>query len=63
MYTVGDFSFGCLPEDEQLLVIPFVMRTLRKTGLGECDVGSLHTEDEDVTEVRLCVLCMSGLSS
>ena len=34
VYMVGDFNFGRLPEDEQLLVVPFVMRTLRKAGLG-----------------------------
>ena len=33
---LGDFSLGRLPEDEQLLVVPFVMRTLRMAGLGEC---------------------------
>ena len=38
VYIVGDFSFGLLPEDEQLLVI-FVMKTLPMAGLGECDVG------------------------
>ena len=53
VYMVGDFSFGLLPEDEQLLVIPFVMKTLRMAGLGECDVGPLHPEDKEVTEVRL----------
>ena len=29
VYLVGDFSFERLREDEQLLVVPFVMRTLR----------------------------------
>ena len=29
VYMVGDSSFGRLPEDEQLVVIPVVMRTLR----------------------------------
>ena len=53
MYTVDDIIFGHLPEDEQLLVIPFVMRTLGMTGLGTCDVEPLHPEDEEVTEVRL----------
>ena len=38
-----DFSFGRLPEDELLLMIPFVM-----AGMGECDVSSLHPEDEEV---------------
>ena len=42
VYLVGDFSFGRLPEDEQLLVVPFVMRTLRMAGLGECPFGPLH---------------------
>ena len=42
-----------LPEDEQLLLIQFVMRNLRMAGLGGCDVGSLHPEDEEVTEERL----------
>ena len=49
IYMVGDFSFGRLPEDEQLLVIPFVMRSLHMAGLDECDVGPLHPEDEEVT--------------
>ena len=38
IYLVGDFSFGRLPEDEQLLVVPFVMRTLRIAGLGDTSV-------------------------
>ena len=42
IYLVGDFSFGRLPEDEQLLVVPFVMRTLRMAGLGECPLDPLH---------------------
>ena len=50
---VGDFSFAHLSEDEQLLVIPFVMRTLPMVGLGECTLGPLHPEDEEVTEVWL----------
>ena len=39
--------------DEQLLVVPFVMRTLRMAGLGECPFGPLHSEDEEATEIRL----------
>ena len=39
IYLVGDFSFGRLPEDEQLCM----------AGLGECPLGSLHPEDEEVT--------------
>ena len=54
IYLVGDFSFGCLPEDKQLLVVPFVMRTLRMAGLGECSFDPLHPEDEEVTGIRLC---------
>ena len=50
---LGDFSFGLLSEDVQLLVIPFVMTYLRMAGLGGCDVGPLHPEDKEVTEVRL----------
>ena len=53
MNLVGDFSFGRLPEEEQLVVVPFVMRTLRMAGLGECSLDPLHPEDEEVTEVRL----------
>ena len=53
IYLVGDFSFGRLPKEEQLVVIPFVMRTLRMAGLGECAFGPCHPEDEEVTEVRL----------
>ena len=44
----GDFSFGFLPEDEQLLIIPLVMRILCMAGLGKCYVGPLHPEDEEV---------------
>ena len=32
IYLVGDSSFGHLPEDEQLLVVPFVRRTLHMAG-------------------------------
>ena len=53
VYLVGDFTFERLPEDEQLLVVPFVMRTLRMAGLGECPFGPLHPEDEEATEIRL----------
>ena len=53
IYHKGDFSFISLPEEEQLVVIPFVMRTLRMAGLGECAFGPLHPEDEEVTEIRL----------
>ena len=56
VYLVGDFSFDRLHDNEQLLAIPFVRRTLRVAGLGECDVGPLHPEDEEVTEVRLRML-------
>ena len=51
IYLVGDFSFGRLPENEQLLVVPFVMRTLRMAGLGECPFGPLHPEDAESTEI------------
>ena len=52
-YLVGDFSFTRLHEEEQLVSIPCVMRTLRMDGLRECAFGPLHPEDEEVTEVRL----------
>ena len=48
IYLVGYFSFGGLPQDEQLLVVPFVMRTLRMVGLREYPFGSFHPEDEEV---------------
>ena len=47
------YTFGRLPEEEQLVVIPFLMRTLRMAGLGESSYGLLHPEDEEVTEIRL----------
>ena len=53
IYLTGDFSFGRLPEEEQLVVIPLLMRTLRMGGLGERSFGPLHPEDEEVTEIRL----------
>ena len=52
VYLVFDFSFGRLSEDEQLLVVPFIMRILHMTGLGECPFGPLHLEDGD-TGIRL----------
>ena len=52
-YLESGFSIDRLPEDKQLLVIPFMMRTLRMAGLGECAFGPLHPEDEEVTEVCL----------
>ena len=36
IYLTGDFSFGRLPEEEQLVVIPLLMRTLR---MGERSFG------------------------
>ena len=45
IYLVGDFSFGRLPEEEQLVVVPFVMRTLHMAGLGECSFAPLHPEE------------------
>ena len=53
VYLTGDFSFGRLPEEEQLVVIPLLMRTLRMGGLGERSFGPLHPEGEEATEVRL----------
>ena len=53
VYVVDNFSFGRLPEDEQLLVVPFVMRTLRMAGLGECSFGPPHPEYEEVARIRL----------
>ena len=53
IYLTGDFSFGRLPEEKQLVVIPLLMRTLRMAGLGERSLGPLHPEDEKVTEIRL----------
>ena len=55
IYLVGDFSFGRLPEDEQLLGVPFVMCTLRMAGLGECPIiiSPLHPEDKEIAEIRL----------
>ena len=53
IYLVSDFSFGRLPVEVQLIVIPFVMQTLRMASLGECSFGPLYPEDEEVTEVRL----------
>ena len=50
IYLEGDFSFDRLPEEEQLVVIPFVMRTVSMAGLGECFFGPLHLI---ITEVRL----------
>ena len=50
---VGDFSFKPLPEDEQLLVVSFVMRTLRMAGLGECPFGPLHPEGEEAAGMTL----------
>ena len=50
---MSNFSFGRLPEEEQLAVFPFVMRTLPMAGLGECAFDPLHPEDEEITEVRL----------
>ena len=52
IYLVGDFSFDRLPEEEQIVVIPFVMRALRMAGLRECSFGTLYP-DEEVTEVWL----------
>ena len=49
MDVVSDFSFERSPEDKQLLAIPIVMRTLRIVGLDECNVGSLHPKDEEIT--------------
>ena len=53
IYLTGDFSFNRLPEEEQLVAIPFLMQTLRMVGLGERSFGPLHPEDEEVTEIRL----------
>ena len=48
MYFVDDLSFWRLPEDEQHLIIPFVMRTTRMAVLVEFNDGPSHPE-EDVT--------------
>ena len=38
-YLVGDFRLGGLPEDEQLLVTPFVMQNLHMAGLRSVPLG------------------------
>ena len=49
---------SAMTANEQLLVILFMMRTLRMAGLGECDFGPLlRPEDEEVIEVRLFMAC------
>lgn len=45
----GLFQLQALqPEDEQLHDISVVMRTLHMAGLGECDIGSLYPENDEV---------------
>ena len=39
IYLTGDFIIDRLPEEEQLVVIPLLMRTLRMAGLGERSFG------------------------
>ena len=34
-----DFYFSRLPEDEQVLVLPVMLKTLRMCGVGECRIG------------------------
>ena len=53
VYLMDDFRISRLPNNEQILVVRFVMRTLRTAGLGECPFGHLHPEDEDVARIRL----------
>ena len=48
VYLTVDFSFGRLPEEEQLVVITFLKRTLCMAGLGERSYDLLQ-----VTEIRL----------
>ena len=54
IYHKGNFSFVCLSEEEQLVVIPFLMWTLRIAGLGERSFGPLHPEDEVRDTAAVC---------
>ena len=53
MCSVGDLHFPRVPEAEQLLVVPFIMKSLRMYGWKwSCTVEELHTEDEVVAEIH-----------
>ena len=59
VYLVGDFNFSHVPDNDQLLVAPFIMRPLHLTEIGECTVGLQLSEDdgvEEITGVKLCYI-------
>ena len=39
LFFSDDFSFARLPEDEQLVVLPVMLKSLRMSGVGECHFG------------------------
>lgn len=47
------FYFPRLPEDEQLLALPVMLKSLRMFGVGECHRGVRLPEDSEVLKKQL----------
>ena len=48
LFFSDDFYFARLPEDEQLMVFPVMLNSLRRSGVGECHFGVRLPEDSEV---------------
>ena len=47
LFFSDDFYFPRLPEDEQLLVLPVMLKSLRMSGVGKCRIGVRLPEDSE----------------
>ena len=52
LFFSDDFYFARLPEDEQLMVLPVMLKSLRMSGVGECHFGVRLPENSDVLQMR-----------
>ena len=52
LFFSDDFCFACLSEDEQLMVLPVMLKSLRMSGVGECHFGVRLPENSDVLQMR-----------
>ena len=52
LFFSDDFYFARLPEDEQLMVLPVMLKSLRMSGVGECHFGVRLPEDSEVLQMQ-----------
>ena len=52
LFFSDDFHFARLPEDEQLMVLPVMLKSLWMSGVGECHFGVRLSEDSEVLQMQ-----------